>query len=140
MTYKLRSHWKPLNEETISGAPNTPGVYQIRCSNRPIQRLLREDEEGILDTGESSTLRTRLRTFLACASGRRNSGHAAGWRFDALSLGRRGFKIADLQIRWKTVDTKKEAYHLEGELLRDYSWKFGELPPLNYKFNWSAWD
>jgi hypothetical protein len=37
------------------------------------------------------------------------------------------------------VSTKPEAYEWEGWLLKTYFELLGELPPLNYTFNWSAY-
>jgi len=63
----------------------------------------------------------------------------AGWRLGTLRLLKRlGVAAEDLLVDWHEVADKDEAYEWEGWLLRTYFQIFGELPPLNYKFNWSA--
>ena len=136
------SQWFPLTDGNIQQVPSKPGVYEIRCKGKSVQRLLGKDDDGILDIGESLNLQTRLRTFLRCASDSNKGGHAAGMTFARLKLrlSRKGFLVDKLEFRWKTTDSKDEAYEAEGELLDAYVSRFGELPPLNYKFNWSNYE
>ena len=49
----------------------------------------------------------------------------------------RHFPLDDLQVKWRATTTKPLAYALEAKELRKYFAAHLELPPLNYKFNWS---
>ena len=131
------SRWIPLTYDETKRAPATPGVYQIRCRGKAIPRMLGVDEEGILTIGESVSIQRRLGLFLYSAEGKKG-GHAAGWRFNFLQLVNKGFPIDSLEFRWAHAPDKKAAYSMEGCLLADYLGRFGELPPLNYKANWSC--
>ena len=134
MTENVYSRWKPLKKETLKKIPKEPGVYLIRCRDHPTNRLLGSDQEGVLDIGESNNLKKRIRLFLTCASGKKKRGHSAGCRFAALGL-KRHFPLDRLEIKWKVAESKAAARKLEGELLRQYEKKFGELPPLNAQSN-----
>jgi hypothetical protein len=41
-------------------------------------------------------------------------------------------------MRWVQTKSKREAHAYEGRVMLTYMLRHGELPPLNYKFNWSA--
>jgi len=133
------SPWIPLTYDETGRLPEKPGAYQIRCRGHQIPRMLAVDEEGILDIGESANLRGRLGVFLYAAEGKKGP-HAAGWRYNFLGLARRGFPLGDLEFRWAGAESKAAAYSLEGDLMKGYLDRFGELPPLNYKFNWSQYE
>lgn len=138
--------WRRLTPEILGQVPMAPGVYllawpkpQAAPAPRPIGRLLAKDPHGILDIGEAGRLQTRLTQLCACCAQRGVEGHMAGWRLGTLRLLRRlGVNAEDLLVDWYEVVDKDEAYEWEGWLLRNYFHIFGELPPLNYKFNWSA--
>jgi hypothetical protein len=57
-----------------------------------------------------------------------------------LGTDRLGGTAASLRFTFITQGTKMEAYRAEGALLKLYYELFGELPPLNYKHNWSAYE
>ena len=139
MTQRQFSPWKPLNEENIKNVPDESGVYQIRCKGKPIERLLKSDEGGILDIGESGNLQHRLHTFFRCIRDPNRGGHSAGMRFAALKLSSNGFPKDDLEFRWKLTSSKKSARNEEKKLLGAYLRRFRELPPLNYKFGWTEY-
>ena len=130
--------WKILKDLDLSSIPKKPGAYIIGA-HRAINRASGTDENGILDIGESDDLKVRITSFKQCSNGSRQKGHMAGWRF-------RNFNFSDvfphekLWVRWKECNSKEEAYILEGELLQTYISQHYELPPLNYKFNWSEPD
>lgn len=105
-------------------------------ANRAIPRAVGVDEHGILDVGESDNLKERLAAFVGCAKGRRASGHIAGWRF--LEFGfEKAFPLDSLWVSWCELKDKKAAYAKEGEILSRYYEQHFELPPFNFKFNWS---
>ncbi len=143
---RFGSKWHRLTENTVKDSPEEPGVYLLARPKRqggtsagPIGRLLADDPWGILDIGEAICLRTRIGQLRDCCANRGLQGHMAGWRLGTLRLIRRlDLDPDDLLVAWSKVGSKKEAYEWEGWLLRNYFRVFGELPPLNYKFNWSA--
>jgi hypothetical protein len=65
--------------------------------------------------------------------------HRAGWRFAFFRFDRH-FPVSSLRVRWVATGTKAKAYKVEGHLLLTYLLRHGELPPLNYKFNWKAFE
>lgn len=117
-------------------APTGPGVYLI-CADHAINRAVGVDENGILTIGESGNLRDRLGRFVGCVQGRHAKGHMAGWRFFNSALSK-PFPIETLWVSWCEMPSKEDAYRKEGEMLGLYLSQHYELPPLNYKFNWSA--
>lgn len=136
------SAWLPLTREALAEVPESDGGYQLRATDerglpQTIRRCYGDDAEGLLGIGESGDLRRRLRSLLACMSEERKSGHSAGWRYAYLEMGR-VFPLARVQVRYQQTRSRREAYELEGQLLSAYVSRHYELPPLNYKFNWSA--
>ncbi|KGU87193.1 hypothetical protein [Pseudomonas mediterranea] len=123
---KLTDHFK--------NAPAAPGAYLI-CADRPINRAVGVDENGILTIGESVNLRRRLSAFVRCAKDRDVAGHMAGWRFSSSSF-ETIFPLETLWVSWYPTVDKSAAYAKEGEMLALYLAQHFELPPLNYKFNW----
>ena len=128
------SGWSTFSN--MSGVPERPGAYVI-ATRQTITRISGQDKNGILSIGETDNLSKRLQMFLSCANGNRHRGHTAGWRYRELCLDKL-FPIASLHFRWKSELSKEKAYALEGELLKEYASQHCELPPLNYKYNWSA--
>lgn len=122
-----------------------PGAYVLGLPaiRGPLGRLLAADPHGILDVGESERLASRIDVLRRCVTRAGERGHMAGWRLGSGGL-LRNLKIeaADLRVSYCYAKpaTKDVAYRIEGTLLRTYYELFGELPPLNYKFNWSAWE
>ena len=131
--WKEWTDWQPLHS-CLSSLPTGPGAYMI-AAKKSIHRAVGKDIEGILDIGESKTLRARVRSFISCASGAQQSGHMAGWRYNKYDF-ESNFPLSTLYISWHAAATKLEAYALEGHMLREYIEQHKELPPLNYKFNW----
>jgi hypothetical protein len=138
--------WKVLARVQGGEVPDRPGVYLLAAPSatgslvpRAVGRLLATDPNGVLDIGEATNLRSRLRSLHECATTRGVTGHMAGWRLGTLDLLKRlECTGGDLLVSWCCVADKRDAYEWEGWLLRTYFELFGELPPLNYKFNWSA--
>ena len=130
--------WTPLVGLDFSVVTRTAGAYVI-ATDRPVNRAIDTDEEGFLDIGESEMLRSRLQSFVRCASTRGKEGHMAGWRYAFFRFDQR-FPLRTLRIRWVARASKVEAYRAEGRLLLAYLRRHAELPPLNYKFNWDAFE
>jgi len=128
--------WAPLVDLDLATVPNTPGAYVI-ATDRPISRAVGVDQEGFLTVGESGKLSDRLWGFRECVTKPGAKWHSAGWRFAYFKF-QRHFPVASLRVRWAALDTKAAAYSAEGTLLLAYLREHGELPPLNYKFNWQA--
>lgn len=133
--------WPELDAQNFRQAPETRGAYVI-AAPRAINRAIGADTEGFLDIGETGesaarTVRRRLREFKKCATTRLYEKHAAGYRF-AYFYFARFFPLDSLRVRWISTRTKEEAYRAEGRLLLTYLYRHGELPPLNYKFNWDG--
>lgn len=137
-----RPVWAPLTERTIGAIPRQPGAYRIRVVTddgraHVIRRCFGDDAEGIIDIGESKNLRVRLSSLLRCMRDVERGGHMAGWRYAFLGM-QALFPIERLQVWFEVSGSKDEAYAREGELLAAYVRRHYELPPLNYKFNWSS--
>jgi hypothetical protein len=129
--------WLQLCALKSSDIPTEPGAYLV-ATRSPLNRAAGTDSDGVIDIGESNHLRSRIMSFIGCATGKRKEGHMAGWRyfnFDFDTI----FPFDSLWIRWTTVKTKEDAYKVEGELLHSYIDIYKELPPLNYKFNWTGY-
>ncbi|QSQ14193.1 hypothetical protein [Myxococcus landrumensis] len=134
--------WVSLSSVSPEDIPALPGAYVI-STVAPIARAASSDELGILDIGEAgegaATLRGRLERFRRCATDRGQTGHMAGWRYAFFRFDRH-FPLSSLRVRWSVTPSKQTANELEGRLLLTYLLRYGELPPLNYKFNWSAFE
>lgn len=135
----MKQSWKSWTDwekfDGLDDLPTSPGAYVISASE-PIKRIQDSDPNGILSIGETDNLQKRLKMFWRCANGEQHRGHTAGWRYRELDM-QKLFPLKTLRFRWKEVPTKEAAYQLEGELLRAYAKQHFELPPLNYKYNWS---
>ena len=135
--------WKDWNngfrlEDAVARIPSgTSGAYLLglmdeRRKSIPITRLCGEDPHGVLDIGESDDLKDRLGKLSTCLTKEGARGHMAGWRYTFLRL--KELLPGDLYVCWCSAE---DSYELEGKMLWAYTSAFRELPPLNYKFNWS---
>ncbi|HLD06767.1 MAG TPA: hypothetical protein VJC16_04505 [Candidatus Nanoarchaeia archaeon] len=120
-----------LNKAGINSIEEKSGVYQIRCfqneTPRPISRLIKTDNFGILVIGSSNNVKNRLKQFLFAKDNGRM--HSAGNRFYSLEL-ESIEKLGNCKLMFivnYTDDYEKE----EAKLLMGYADYFGELPPLN---------
>lgn len=141
---KSWSDWSPLDDTKIEDVPAKPGAYEFRAVDeknrtRTIRRCFGEDRNGVLGIGESNNLRTRLAALLRCMQDPEQAGHMAGWRYAYLKM-EQIYPLGRIQFRFRTTCDKDAAYELEGTLLHEYVARHFEMPPLNYKFNWSVWD
>jgi hypothetical protein len=136
--------WRPLTGEEIKKVPVKEGAYIVRAKNeyskvQVMRRCVGEDEHGILDVGESQNLRQRLGALLNCMCDATQTGHMAGWRYAYLGMNEL-FPLDRLEFAYQTTKDKDAAYALEGKILEAYVRRHYELPPLNYKFNWSGFE
>lgn len=134
--------WRPLIGQEIKKVPPQEGAYIVRAKNeyakiQVVRRCVGEDEHGILDVGESKNLRQRLGALLNCMGDATQTSHMAGWRYAYLGMNEL-FPIDRLEFAYRTTEDKEAAYALEGKILEAYVRRHYELPPLNYKFNWSG--
>jgi hypothetical protein len=130
--------WRPLVDVEQFPVPVGPGAYVV-ATRSSLTRAVGADPEGFLTIGESDNLRTRVRSFLRCARDRSERGHMAGWRYAFFHFAKH-FPLQSLSVRWQETKTKDEAYEREGLLMLTYLHRHSELPPLNYKFNWSPFE
>src|SRR6266567_6985836 len=128
--------WQPLLALDWDLVGRSPGAYAI-ATDRPIQRAVGADPEGVLHIGESANLCSRIWGFVCCVQDPTEECHMAGWRYTYFGLGK-PFAPETLRVRWIETPTKPAAYRAEGRALRQYIADHFELPPLNYKFNWSS--
>lgn len=133
--WEFWSDWVKLDGIDLSKIPDSPGAYVI-ASRVPIHRVIGIDFDGFLNVGESENLRRRIYSFIRCAINPHSSGHMAGVRFAFLGFSD-SFLFSSLWVRWVLSQNKQGAYSTEGELLKHYVRIHKELPPLNYKYNWS---
>ena len=120
--------------QSVGGAPDRPGVYRVRATERPgvartIPRALNGDSEGFVYIG-SGTLRERIGELLPSTSGQRH--HTLGqtyqlFDFDRLCPDER------LEVQWATVLDGKAAVSYERLLGEEYIRQYLSLPPGNLK-------
>src|SRR5262249_46633196 len=132
------TEWTTLIDLDLATVPQGPGTSVI-ATDRPINRAVGTDPEGFLDVGESGRLSDRLWGFRQCVTVPGAEWHSARWRFAFFRFGRH-FPVSTLRVRWVATEAKAQAYRVEGRLLLAYLLCHGELPPLNYKFNWDAFE
>lgn len=128
------TEWAPFTAIGWKSIPTGPGTYMIGA-HRALHRAVGVDEQGILDIGQSKSLRRRLRTFRRCASTDDAAGHMAGWRFQEYRMARH-FPLDKLHVCWRSFETVAEAIVEEARLLEEYVRQHMESPPLNYAASW----
>lgn len=126
--------WMLLSSVNWKDVPQGPGTYMI-ATDRPLNRAVGVDQEGILDVGKSKGLRGRLQAFQRCSTTPDKGGHNAGWRFAFYKM-HRHFPLATLYICWRPAATEDAAAREEGRLLDEYVCQHMESPPLNYSASW----
>jgi hypothetical protein len=137
----MRSPWhKAIALETLKdywdSSPATAGVY-IVMSDRPIQRIGRVDNAGILYIGKAKNLRDRLWDFW-------EQNHTASgflWAHigvaqiilnkPILTVSDVGKYLGKLNVRYSTPISEDQLDTAERALLFAYIQYFGEAPPLN---------
>ena len=137
----MKSRWhKPIILETLEddwdSLPATPGVY-IVMSDRPIQRIGRVDNAGILYIGKAKILCDRLWNFW------KQNHTASGFLWThigvaqiilnkpILTVSDVGKYLGKLNVRYSTPISEDQLEMAERALLFAYIQYFGEAPPLN---------
>ncbi len=103
------------------------GVYELKA-NRPIGRLVKDDEGGILYIGKGVILpyNNRIGKFVNSLNSTENI-HDGGNRINMKSILDK-FPLEDACIKVTLTENPEQ---LESNLLNEYCQKFGELPPFN---------
>ncbi len=111
------------------------GVYAIHARTETgefeqIPRLLGCDPKGILFTGKSVRVRTRVRTFKRAATQQEwwKTRHSEGHTYRWIPALQERFPIERLYVSVHYTDPPEVE---ESRRLRDYAFQFGEPPPLN---------
>lgn len=136
------SGWRNLQNLEAAGwkgLPPTTGLYWVSAVDgskaRSLVRAVRTDADGTLYIGRSlSSIRSRVRSFWACASDKEVEGHIAGWRYARSPL-RTPFPRQSLAVSYLEVP-RSQTKQQEAENLLWYWKRFGELPPLNFSMSW----
>jgi hypothetical protein len=101
------------------------GIYKLLAPG-PINRLIGQDQNGILYIGEGE-LSTRLGKLVNAINGTENR-HTGGIRFSEKI--KSTYNLKDCRIEISICHNHKE---IERQLLEEYFHEFGELPPFNNK-------
>ncbi len=123
------------DEDFPEGIEDRAGVYTVHARTetgefKQIPRLLGCNPKGILFTGKSVRVRTRIRTFKKAATIRdwRKVPHSEGRTYRWIPALQERFPIERLYVSVHYTDTPEVE---ESRRLRDYAFRFGEPPPLN---------
>ena len=126
-----KSMWHEINHEF----GKTGGVYVLKCiienNNLPItiNRLLANDEQGILYIGKANCFTDRIADLKKSISPDYSSdSHECGSRYKSNKNIQKSFPYEFLHIELIGSENPRQA---ESTLLQKYEPIFGELPPLN---------
>ena len=113
--------------------PECGGVYIIHSCNKnipiKIDRVLGQDEEGILYIGKSENIRERLRMLWRVLNPKHKAtAHTFGKKYNENKKLREAFPLKSLFISYRISPYPKL---LEYKFLDKYFLKFGEVPPFN---------
>jgi hypothetical protein len=113
--------------------PESRGVYFIHSYNdkipKKLDRVLGQDEEGILYIGKSENIRERLRMLWRVLNPKLTAtAHTFGTKYNANKKLREAFPFNSMFISYRISNEPKI---LEFKLLEKYFTKFGEVPPFN---------
>jgi hypothetical protein len=113
--------------------PQSRGVYLIHFYNDEIpaklQRVLGQDNEGVLYIGKSENISERLRMLWRVLNPKlKATAHTFGIKYNANKKLREAFPFNSMFISYKISNEPKK---LESELLDKYFLKYGEVPPFN---------
>ncbi len=126
--------WKSITD--LKNVPNKPGLYKIRIIRNgkpyPTQRILKEDEKGVIYIGSDDyDIKGRLNNLLNALDKGKN--HIAGdrlhdWRED----GKINFDNGDIQYIYKMTPNNDPKDEERKELI-NYESEYGQFPSLNRK-------
>ena len=113
--------------------PESGGVYFINSYNdnnlAKLNRVLGQDEDGILYIGKSENLRERLRMLWRVLNPKlKATAHTFGTKYYNNKKLEEAFPLKSLYVSFR-ITTKPKI--LESELLDKYFSKYGEVPPFN---------
>ena len=123
--------WHEINNEF----GHTGGVYILKCLQAnnslpiPVNRLLSNDEQGILYIGKTNSFTDRVAELKKSISPEYSSeSHECGSRYKINNMIQEKYPYENLIIELVGSENPRET---EASLLKEYEYKFGELPPLN---------
>jgi hypothetical protein len=124
--------WRSLETEPDC---STPAVYQVRLARAgvavPLPRLLGTDRQGLLLIGATGNMDERHRSNkVAMASGEGSSPSSLLHQLERFSDLHRRFPRSAYQYRFRRQG-KKAADEAESRLIKRYTCRFGDRPPLN---------
>lgn len=120
--------WMKFDKKNLDGIPKASGIYEIKCPTK-VRRLIGVDKDGILYIGWGKLVKNRLTCFPKQDCKKCKSGwHSAYHRFHELGLNKKLCSVSKLSFRYKICTKAKNS---EGEFLKKYQKKHGELPQLN---------
>ena len=128
--YKDFEVWRKDSEK--DGLPIS-GVYKL-VADKPIGRLLGDDNYGVLYIGKGVILSTasRVGKFIN-ALNNTESRHNGGIRLNAPNILNK-FPIENLKVEITLTESPEE---LESNLLHQYNEEFGEMPPFNRRMEFT---
>ena len=113
----------------------TGGTYILKCLQAnnsppiPVNRLLASDEEGILYIGKANSFIDRVAELKKSISPEYlSSSHECGSRYKINNAIQEKYPYENLIVELQGSNNPREK---EAVLLKEYEYKFGELPPLN---------
>lgn len=125
--------WKSIDDPPKH---DSHAVYKVRAKLKGrilhVPRFLRQDEDGLLCIGKTTSMETRRRRFVgSCRLGKR--GHSGGFMLHLVLSHCKRIRSAalDLEYCFAKVRSRGEAGSLESEEINQYVRDFGEVPPLN---------
>jgi len=113
--------------------PKQPGVYLVRWGsrNKPISRLLKDDEKRIMYIGRSKNIKRRIGSnFIRPYYNKTTSNHSGIITLYYTGLMEK-IDLEELEVYWIDYDTEQMAKTQEFYSLKLYTDIHGELPPVN---------
>ena len=110
------------------------GIYFLQRVDKQnnihsISRLIGEDNQGILYIGKSTNLAHRLGILINLINRTSTTGkHSMGIRYQEIEAFKQHLKPESIKLRVFLCDNPRQ---LESKMLKEYLYRYGELPPLN---------
>ncbi len=118
--------------EIDSNAPDKPGIYRIYwikdTQSQPINRISGTDTNGLLYIGHTKgSLQTRLNQF-RCSAFKKSTNHSGALKYRKINILERTIMPNEIYVE---IEPCSDSLKREGQELKKYADKFGEVPPLN---------